>query len=510
MILILSVNFDDINIDENIQIFFIDSQGIGDEDYLQNYSIVLDKLHSIFCSVSTICISIPDINETIDDLQNTIKIIRRTQLMSGSLTKTLLLVKGYEKFDRLEDFDFNSIHKFHKQFLDDYKNQYQMTSQYYINVYLIPLTLGNCKYNYENYIYSCWYSLFNFLSQVNEENLFTKDSLKLTLSSLISNLFGEDYKRIYTDIVENPPENSNEIVAYFANYNRDTAEIFKCCYSCCYFLANTISCCLESSLTINQNVDQLFLEITRIIFIVNDFILPFILGEYNISLSDFWQYSADLSADIHSFLKSNSKEWKKHMKLENDASKAKKPVIITTSLLSLFIPIISIPFFIGGVGGGFSLYRKIQKIRREKIKSSFSPTIYPFIWDKNLVNIKQCLYNMNRIKQIGWKNDILIIFYEQNGNDSSLLFRSLTGYNVDFTNQDRISQLFSNVSIKAFMERFKRYGKTHTSNLEKLRVNILYLKGYSQNDIRYICHAGHYYLIHFFISLGCVFLKKWK
>lgn len=246
---------------------------------------------------------------------------------------------------------------------------------------------------------------------------------------------------------------------------------------------------MESSLTINQNVDQLFLEITRIIFIVNDFILPFILGEYNISLSDFWQYSADLSADIHSFLKSNSKEWKKHMKLENDASKAKKPVIITTSLLSLFIPIISIPFFIGGVGGGFSLYRKIQKIRREKIKSSFSPTIYPFIWDKNLVNIKQCLYNMNRIKQIGWKNDILIIFYEQNGNDSSLLFRSLTGYNVDFTNQDRISQLFSNVSIKAFMERFKRYGKTHTSNLEKLRVNILYLKGYSQNDIRYICHA---------------------
>ena len=147
--------FNDINIDENIQIFFIDSQGIGDEDYLQNYSIVLDKLHSIFCSVSTICISIPDINETIDDLQNTIKIIRRTQLMSGSLTKTLLLVKGYEKFDRLEDFDFNSIHKFHKQFLDDYKNQYQMTSQYYINDYLIPLPLGNCKYNYENYIYSC-------------------------------------------------------------------------------------------------------------------------------------------------------------------------------------------------------------------------------------------------------------------------------------------------------------------------------------------------------------------
>ena len=83
----------------------------------------------------------------------------------------------------------------------------------------------------------------------------------------------------------------------------------------------------------------------------------------------------------------------------------------------------------------------------------------------------------------------MIIFYEQNGNDSSLLFRSLTGYNVDFKGQNQVSQLFSNVSIKGFMERFKRYGKIHTSNLEKLRVNILYVKGYNQNDIRYICQA---------------------
>lgn len=482
--------FNDIEITDDTQIFFIDSQGIGDEHYFENYGIVLDRIHSLFCSVSTICISIPDINATYEDLQKVIKVMRRTQLISGASTKMLFLVKGYEEFDKLEDFDFDSISNFHKKFLVHYKEQYKKTSQYYINDYLTPLPLGNCKYNYENYIYSSWYALYNVLSKIKEEDLFSMANVNLILSSLTSNLFGQDYCNIYNEIVENPPENSSEIERYFSNSQKTTAEIIKCCNSCCLFLANNVSRYLELSLTIDQNIDDLFNEINRIISIVNQFILPFLLGEYNVSLSDFWQYSVELTADIDSFLKANSEEWQKHMKLENDASKAKKPLMITTGVVGFcVVPIIFLPFFLGGVSGGFSLFRKIQKTKRDKLRSSFHPTIYPYIWDRNITKVKKYEYKMNKIKQIGWSNDQLIIFYEQNNNDSSLLFRSLTGFDVNFKDQAQVSQIFYNVSIKSMMERFKRYGKIHTSRLEKQRVNILYLKGYSQENLIEVSHA---------------------
>lgn len=54
--------FDSLNLDDNYHIYFLDSQGIGDDKYL-NQKDILDRINSIFCSSSSACISIQSSNE---------------------------------------------------------------------------------------------------------------------------------------------------------------------------------------------------------------------------------------------------------------------------------------------------------------------------------------------------------------------------------------------------------------------------------------------------------------
>lgn len=69
-----------LNIPDDIEIFFLDTQGIGDEniEYQKNYNILYNRLLSIFSSISNICITIPDFNLDHSVLEKLFKLVRRT------------------------------------------------------------------------------------------------------------------------------------------------------------------------------------------------------------------------------------------------------------------------------------------------------------------------------------------------------------------------------------------------------------------------------------------------
>lgn len=75
----------EIKCDDDSVIFFIDSQGIGDEE-TQEIIGTLSKYLSFFCTLCDICITISKPNEHLDVLTELIKIIR-----SGQASKKIVM-----------------------------------------------------------------------------------------------------------------------------------------------------------------------------------------------------------------------------------------------------------------------------------------------------------------------------------------------------------------------------------------------------------------------------------
>lgn len=73
------------NLCEDQAIFFIDSQGIGDESS-EVYSDEMKKYLSFFCSISDVCINIKDSNEGFKESEEIINILRTSQV-SDELAK---------------------------------------------------------------------------------------------------------------------------------------------------------------------------------------------------------------------------------------------------------------------------------------------------------------------------------------------------------------------------------------------------------------------------------------
>lgn len=136
----------------------------------------------------------------------------------------ILLVRDYQNFDSLIDFDFDSISDFNQEFINDFKNQHSVISQYYINENVKIIPLGNCKYDNEKFYYSSWYSLYCALSQVDKDHLFSKGKINYLLKEFCSFIFGQEYAFCYSEIMEM----HKTLTEY--------PEIIKRCIACIYFV----------------------------------------------------------------------------------------------------------------------------------------------------------------------------------------------------------------------------------------------------------------------------------
>lgn len=468
--------FQELEIDDDVLIYFIDTQGINDETY-KKLAHILDKINSIFSSCSTFCISIPNINSS-EGLKDVFKIMRRAQLIHSnpeSTTSIMMLVKEYRPFTNLTDSDFKSLSMFQKTFENDYRTNNQDLMNYYFSQYINIFPLGDAVKQPVKYIHSVWFLFYNLLSQAKGKQLVSLNDIVIRLKTLKELLFGP-----YFNSIKNSLFKENSIPT-----KQKVCELFTNVY------ANEIFEIVSSSQNEGSDVNELYMQIQQKSNALTSVYLPYFMGEFDITLSDFWQYTIEISKDSHSFNKSNSDFYKKHMKQESNATKFKFPIEISGSAASLSLMTVPGCFIIGsiifcGIPLGYTCYSFAQKKIRDYKKKKISPTILTNIWKKNMSKLNKRNYDMNKIGQIGDKGDQLILFYEQNNNNSSLIFSSLIGDTIN-SNKEKISILFENVRVNSLMERYKRFGKVHQSRLETTKVHFLYLKGYPQSKIDEIC-----------------------
>lgn len=489
--------FENVSISDDVLFYFLDTQGIGDKTY-RDLAFILDKIYSIFSSCSTFCISLPNMSSPLIELEMVFKIMRRTQLILSSptsYTSMMMLVKEYQLFTNLADSDFESLSDFQEIFQKEYWRLHKDTVEFYFSKYISIYPLGDAVKAQIKYIHSVWFAFYNLLTQLSGRTLFSSNEIVNRLDFLTALLFGKGFLSIKKRLFDEPDKKILEKITKFPSFSEvkePISSILKCCACFTNIYANEIFEIVSSSASSNSDVKELYKQIQQTSTVLISVYLPYFISKFNITLSDFWQYSIEITKDSESFNKSNSDFYKKHMKQENDAIKYNTVIAISNGIVAGSLAAIPIagwvvgPLFGGAVNLAYFLYFKVQQKIRENIMNKLFPTIFPYIWEKEMTKLKPSIYDMSKIGQIGNKNDQLILFYEQNNNNSSLIFSSLIGYIIN-SNDQKISLLFKKVPIKSLMERYKRFGKIHQSKLENKNVHILYLKGYSQSQIDEIC-----------------------
>lgn len=502
------------NIQNDTKIFFLDCQGIGDPKYNTIYSAVLNKIFPIFCFASTACISIIESND-FDYTLPVIKIIRKMQLINnGDFTPLFLLVKGYPQFNNMADSTFNNLQTFKSTFLDRFTESNPKLSNSYPKDSFIPLCLGNLDSNLSNYVRSVWYSLYNIFILIDQQKLLTKKGYISILKEYSEILFSESFNEMEDCIVGlkckayeydkktkitttklvnyegKPKERLDAVDKYFPKnyFSNNIIEIIKLCISSSYYISDCVCVCLEESGKLHIDNNELLDNLVNIVRMISRFILPFFFGNYDIWVNDFAQFTLEIEKDINSYMKSNYKNWETHMKLEKNSSMVIQPALIAGKT-TLTIPVVNLFALIAEpiIAGVWALYSKIQKNIRNAIRlESFKTSVFPFIWNDYLQTNLGKEYDIASPKSIGNDSQQLIIFYEQLNSDSSLIFRALTGFNVDFSNDTQICKVFYDVPIKSMLNRYKRNNVKKEFESKLLdspikKVNILYIKGFSQN-----------------------------
>lgn len=482
------------HIPDDVDIFFLDTQGIGDEnlDHQKNYSILYNRLLSVFSSISNICITIPNFNIEHSSLERWFKLVRRTQLMTSyKFSKVVLLVRNCQDYNQMADLNLNSILRFHSTFYRDFINLYKNTSNYYTISDLVPIPMGDCGSSYESYLFSVWYTTTFMFSQISEEELVPKSDIYKDLLLISTLLFGEGFRSMTSDICALRKE-YEYIDNSFPENQIQVANIIKSYYASFRYALSLINYLLFKSDTLPKTKEDILQSIEQCVKYVRSYLFPFLISDYNINIKDYIQYSNELNEDLLSYVNVHKADWLIKIRDLINFRKSTVPVIAAASVIGvalIFVPVIGQilgPVFSISTSVIFSASR-IGVSMSCKQNESFETSIYPFIWNKSLSKTKMKNYDMQCCKQIGGKESQLIVFYEQEGNDSTLIFRALTGLDVDFSTIETASFVFTDISIQSLMERFNRFEKVHTTifqEQEKIKkLNFLYLKGYSQEKI---------------------------
>lgn len=481
-----------LNFNPNAIIYFIDTQGIGDENYNKKYKVILERIHSIFGAFSSICLTITDCAIQQQSLLDIFKILRRVHFFSkGLYTKLLILGKKYDEFNRLGMHKFNNLNKFHPEFIQAFWNANNEASSYYFKDDLIPIPLGNCQNKYDKYMSSVWYSFYHILKNIDETKLISADIFLEKLKAICIHLFGMSYQNFYNELMESDEKLEKSDVS-----NEENNPIIKVCRKSCIYLG-TYALNILNSISERSRYDEINNAINSIkcqMDLMSKFYLPYFLGEFNIPLDEYEQYSCEIIKDINSYLKTKSLIWKNNLNEEKQLKKKKKEV--GTIITFHFIPIANIFYWGYIIKTKLNIDEEIENMMkiREEVKDSFKPTFYPYFWNKSLqkYNEQNHSFSIFNLFPIFKEKRRLIVFYEQNNNDSSLLFRALTNINVNYQKKQNASDLFEKISCKDILTKFKRFGSIKENEFPNESIDIQYLKGTyaNQDNINQICQKG--------------------
>lgn len=514
--------------DNDFQIFFLDSQGTGDPLY-KLHKEILDRINSIFCSISSICISIQDSTDD-GSHEEVFQITRGIQF--SCLTKEFLLMRNIPDFNGLTDLKLESLNDFQEEFMNDYNIKKRSVIEYYDIYSVMTMPFGDMT-NMKGFYRSIWFSFHKILSEVDDDMVYTKDEINKNLHSRVDLFFGQMFNS-YMEYIKNTPR---ELAPILEKCNDD---INKLCIISFYWSLDIIINFLYNSQSSNTEVIQRNISL----FVENNVknFFPFMLSQRECTYGNYLQFITEMERDLISFVEVElgKIEFSNNLKFGG--------FLLAGGLLivSMFSPRRR-KIMLGDTVLLLSLMAKSvfkRKVSLNEIKDKVKYSYYPLIWNKNIRNnimvnmlfSKRCLMNENETNDqfndendesnnnnnddiCGYDEDLdhfllsekvlnqknktnqiqkiqndlssklddyqLIIFFEQNeNNNSSLLFRALSGIEVNFNNEKQIKISSEVINTGILMERFKRNGLVPISNLNNKNVKFIYMKGFDGNSIR--------------------------
>ncbi|OHT12446.1 hypothetical protein TRFO_17722 [Tritrichomonas foetus] len=491
-----------INLDDNPAIFFIDSQGIGDEEYEGRCSQIMELIHAIFCSVSDICINITLMREPEQSLAKIIKTMRRCQLIKPptDFTKVLFLVRDFpERFvNQISSGTRTQFLAVEDEFLPLWNEQHNIAENDYYSGSFKAIPLSNLR-NTVGYNFCVQNILVDILSICKDNHHNSVEILRrlnLVSSGLFLSGWYQDYETFlntYQDII--PTELTNDIEKNIWIFGKIAQ--------------------FKVHIAINKGKEDPIRELeilaSQLGHLTNIF-APFILGGYSTNSKDFIQFAQELRKCNTQYIMNNSDDWNAITSIK-EPSKLKQicdGVCSGITFLAQFTSVLPPP--ISGtvcmIGGAYSLYNLISEYKESKmiqeIKNRPMPSVIPYIWNRDIKkgSIKMLpIDNSNRTDKIiktinsyigGVPNKYnLILAFQENNCDLSKIIQAMTGIECDFSSMDKVIALIGPVSPNTMVNRTTSIGKGRDSNI-KSDIAFLYIKGIQRDDelIRYVYELG--------------------
>ncbi|OHT09834.1 hypothetical protein TRFO_21116 [Tritrichomonas foetus] len=493
--------------DNDPAIFFLDSQGIGDEEFENYYRVVMERVHSIFCTVSDICINVTKMNEDKDNAQRILRTIRRSQMIGQNedsngrrenITKLLFLVRDAPESiqNQLSTGTRKAFQQAQKDFQPMYEKEHQVVSIDYYQDSISMFPLADLK-TPRLYLFTIWNTLTEILFVLKSHKKHYLVDIRNKAQSLSTILFSGMYQLFSEAIstLEGFPSNLNHLSL------AEKHIFYLGCFAQQYIKKNIEKCKEE-----NRTSEEITNSILHILSIISTGVFPYVIGGDSISFGDYTQYSYELMNDMNAFINCNEPNWKsaaaEYKKSKWNYVKVALKGRVMGEIFSIPVLFASIPYVIPlgivVVQGTVAVSIIKEVINSNNIKAILNnsmPQIIPFLWEKNIVknqnlisinpkDINKCLKGVpSRYK--------LIIAIEQPECDLSAILQSFTGLEINFKDQSSVTAVIGPINANEMLNRTARCGQKLFSDIEG-DVKILYLKGYTLQMMNQILeHQNH-------------------
>ena len=474
-------------------IYFVDSQGIGDEKSEQVHKDLFERITSLFAAVSLVCLTVTKFNDPLDAMKTTLAAVRRAQLISTGIecSRLLVMVRGYrEEINTIiAEYDEDVYKTMVKNFRKEWRKEHEIASDHYFRGLLLPLPLGNVCNDVQSYMTTVWESLAELLKAISDTSPKTPQEMIQSINALSFALFDQTCMELMADVRDYQMTETDK--GKVEGTDKDKTKItvsdsLRHCYGCCMIISEYIASLIASSR--DHNVAEVMDRIDGITYHMTKVILPYVLGSDDIPSKDFHQYAWEISEDVAAYITQNENFWKKMGQEIRNGYRGRWGVIIGMGVatgVTTMIPVVGWvvgPLIGVAANAGWWGFWATEKKRIQKIKNEGITMMYPELWERNLFKKKSKVLDISSVKSPPSDRMCMVYFEGSSSLKSGMLVKSLMGVS-DFPDHLPTNKvyLFKGMKVLDLLKRFSRTNDKEIRTKLPEQVDFLYV-GYSSTE----------------------------
>lgn len=281
--------------------FIIDSVGGGDQDYNDFLGSYVDRLNSIFSSISTVCVSINTPNNNNVETADYLRMIRKGQMLSDFefIPEVILGLRDLpndiiSQLNRQKHASYqNGMKKLNDEWFEEDDHQ-MIRSQYEKNsLFVMPISdpnkaIDSYMFSVSEVLLKIVHSTVYKINQIRSSNLKNIQNISRRLSNY---LFQPEYEQILKSL------------------NRELSKPYdaeKLCNFFCEICRGQITSRIKIGEKENPNKDEILIEINQLLTFIEvntSIYLPIFLADTNIPFNEVVQLIYDLYTESYFYIK---------------------------------------------------------------------------------------------------------------------------------------------------------------------------------------------------------------